>query len=181
MGRVVVLVFFVVGFFIFALIKAAATGVKAAYNAVNDPVGFQAEVQANAEEQKVRLARFIVLSLGEQVVQMGGSTPVDIPEHGQDDWSQGYLLGFARSCANLSGLIGDAAIVELIVFTAFFGHEKCYFKRNKISRLVTSGSTAARHGFSIGESDAAAWVASFNAPNPNWPAGWLNHVNALQK
>lgn len=179
MGRVIAMAFFVVGFFIFMAAKAAATGVKAAYKAVNEVEHQNVPAVPSQGSFREKMAGYVVLGLEYQALNMGDRSLSSVPNNAKDEWSRGYILGFSRRCT--IDILPDINpfFVEMMVFSLIFGDEKSLAHRTDTFNAVTAHDGAARQGFCVGVYEGARWSAALKAEDKDddyWPNGWISHA-----
>ena len=189
MGRAVVLIFFVIGFIVFAFIRHASAGVKAAYKAVNNPE-FSTQPRPDSytktlthdeaeQDQNARLVNLIYGSLSLQANLMGGDFP-KLPDQAQDDYSIGYVLGFSDAGFQRRGIKPDAKGFALMaaVFIRIFGPERGPGLLRRASDLQTDGNPTVTRGVREGLKEFNDWATS---GGENIPMGWAEYVQEMAK
>ena len=130
MGKAVIAIFFVLAFVVFAFIKAAATGVKNAYQAVNEPenlkpmpkMGDSINQLDNPQNKVSSITDLINNTLDVQLSisgQMAGNLPAD-------DFVLGYLVGYSDAIMQINDIENntpDGFAIATITFIHQFGHD----------------------------------------------------------
>lgn len=198
MGRAIILVFFVIGFVIFAVIKYASTGVKAAYKVVNDPDAFKAQDLAGRLTQRDRA------QTSSSTQQIGGKDPVvracQIASSGlspqkvvaaqsgdvQDNFSLGYVLGFSRSVAYVQCPLFEKDVVRNVFDQEFTGDISTilYFRALDLrENLDKDGLGDLFHdGYFLGIHEGKEYALSRSESHSTLPPlGWLDYLLTKSK
>jgi len=139
MGKAVILVFFVLAFVVFAFIKAAATGVKKAYHAVNDTDNlkpmpklgkmdlpdepWKQKPREEPKDKSLAITKLINNSLDVQL-SLSGHEPGRLPD---DDFVIGYLVGYADAITQANDIDNNSAegfAIATIPFLHQFGKDR---------------------------------------------------------
>lgn len=183
MGRAVVVVFFVIGFFVFTFIKLAASGVKSAYNAVKDDDYTNSKFskspsgQTDPSNQAISTIDFLTSTLSMQTMLMGtGGTT--LPDRSKDEWSIGYVGGYVDAMLQRQGksLSSDAHYCMLVmscVFARLFGEIEGEALFKKFISLQTERHEKNLAGQLAGGNDLEDFCASDGKSNP---IGWSGYV-----
>jgi mannose/fructose/N-acetylgalactosamine-specific phosphotransferase system component IIC len=109
MGRAVVLVFFLLGFAVFAFIKFATVGVKAAYNAVNEKNDTDLTTESKISN--------VVVGILEVQMRFAGKKPGNLPK---DDFVLGYVVGNVMAIQQQQNGMDSSAVDSFAILTLVF-------------------------------------------------------------
>lgn len=184
MGKAIIAIFFVAGFVIFIVIKYAATGVRAAYQAVNNPEGFRADLAAAQAGGAMRVGEAIIGALASQIMLMGAASPREIPREARDEWSLGYVAGFSIGVSRRSSGVPDAErVIPPLVYQFLFcqgANPLSYvdvLARVRIADKARNPTDRIHEGFVVGLREAAEWLDAPDEATSRVPLGWSEHYH----
>jgi len=130
MGKAVIVVFFVLAFVVFAFIKAAATGVKKAYHAVNEPDNLKPMPKMGARINELDDSQSKVSSITDLInntldiqLSISGQAAGNLPA---DDFVLGYLIGYSDAIMQVNSIENntpDGFAIATITFIHQFGND----------------------------------------------------------
>lgn len=135
MGKGIVVVFFIIGFVIFSIIKLAARGVKTAYDVVNE----KDSIRVSNDLEQIVSKSINALSSTLQMQQMlMTSENGSLPAKSKDEWSIGYVAGYVDAYLQMKGISLDsnpttAVFVMENVFISLYGEME---GRNLFQRFI---------------------------------------------
>lgn len=122
-----------------------------------------------------RISNAIVAVLAQQAILFGHQLRTSPSQRAGDDWSNGYIHGFARYVLEQPAKFHQTEIAAAIanVFEQLFGRSES--KRiNALRDIAGERERSARNGFLSGENDARRFLASGGNAGMT---GWLQHVS----
>lgn len=123
-----------------------------------------------------QISNAVVAVFAQQAILFGHQLHTKPPERAGDDWSNGYIHGFARYVLEQPAKFHQAEIAAAIanVFEQLFGRSES--KRiNALRDITGERERSARNGFLNGENDARRFLASGGNAGTT---GWLQHVKS---
>ena len=181
MGKAVVIVFFLIGFVIFSMLKYAGAGIKAAYKHVND----EFDHHSNGEQPKkvdnkdpsTTLVKMIAETLHGQFAFSGSPSPSKMSE---DDFVVGYVGGYVEGCMQMTNItLTEAERFGVLTVTFFdiFGHEKGIELLQPIVHNPESMSGTFANGWSVGADDVYQWLGGAKGEEKQPPTGLIRHLH----
>ena len=180
MAKAVVVIFFLIGFVIFSIIKYAGAGIKAAYKHVNDGLdqqpNFDGSKKVNHQDQTNVLVKMIAETLNAQITLSGAPSQSSLSE---DDFVIGYVGGYAEGCMQVMNIdLNDAERFGILSVTFFdiFGHEKGIELLKPILQNPEEMSGKFANGWTTGVEDVRCWLGSGSHGNKQSPIGLIEHL-----
>ena len=180
MAKAVVVIFFLIGFLLFSIIKYAGAGIKAAYKHVNDELdqrpNFDGSQKVNNQDRTTVLVKMIAESLNAQIAFSGSPTPSSLSE---DDFVIGYVCGYSEGCMQVMNIdLNDTERFGILTVTFFdiFGHEKATELLKPILQNPEEMSGKFANGWTTGVEEVRCWLGSGGGENQKSPRGLMEHL-----
>jgi hypothetical protein len=193
MGKIVVLIFFAIGFIVFAFIKNASKGVKAAYRAVNEedkilhgntllpahdsqelPTHDSQKPPARDPEDQDFVAEMVDFCLMGLTIQLSfmNCKPPNAPN---DDFSIGYVFGYCDSILQTKSISTKdmkAWAIITIVFNELFGMDEGAALFRRCLDFQENQSSDVYKGIMSGGEDFNLFLKNGASGEAKPPSGW---------
>jgi hypothetical protein len=180
MGKAVIVIFFVLAFVVFAFIKAAATGVKKAYQAVNEPDNLKPMPKIgknindlNETQNKVSSITDLINNTLDVQLAISGQTPGNLPS---DDFVLGYLIGYSDAIMQVNDIENntpDGFAIATITFIHQFGNDDGPKLFSRYMDKQTSMPTKMGEGLMAGGQDMLTFLQSKGDKPPMQLTGYF--------
>ncbi|ASJ37526.1 hypothetical protein TI24_07855 [Vibrio vulnificus] len=162
MGKGIVIIFFIVGFVIFSVIKLAARGVKTAYDVVNEKTP---SPQNNAIDEIVSTSINALSSLLQMQQMLMTSENGSLPSKSKDEWSIGYIAGYVDAYLQLKGISFNstpkiAMYIMASVFISLYGEMEGHNLFNRFLDLQDDRDLTNLQGQKIGGEEMMDFICS---------------------
>ena len=181
MGKAVVIIFFIIGFVVFSMIKYAGAGIKAAYKHVNDGLdphpNRDQPSNAHNKDPGAVLTKMILETLQAQIAFSGSYSK---PNLSKDDFVIGYVAGYVEGCVQTTNnKLTEAERFGILSITFFeiFEHEKGVELLKAIIQSPESMSGKFANGWSTATEEVHQWLGAGIDEERKTPTQLMQHLH----